>query len=248
MLISEQYKGLVIALAVMGIWAVNLIFLITMDTALIKWMVIIPGILLQTFLYTGLFITAHDAMHGTVYPQNRKLNNFIGSLAVKLFALFSYNRLLTKHWEHHKHPASEDDPDFHDGKHPGFISWYSHFMVSYVTWKQLVGMAIAFNVLHYIFQLNIMNLILFWIIPSLLSTVQLFFFGTYLPHRETEADYEDEHRARSNDYSALWSFLSCYHFGYHWEHHEFPHIPWRKLPAVRKLSLKKSGDFSNPGK
>ncbi|MBD3338449.1 MAG: beta-carotene ketolase, partial [Candidatus Lokiarchaeota archaeon] len=23
------------------------------------------------------------------------------------------------------------------------------------------------------------------------------------------------------------------HFGYHWEHHEYPNIPWWRLPAVR---------------
>jgi beta-carotene ketolase (CrtW type) len=82
------------------------------------------------------------------------------------------------------------------------------------------------------------NLILFWIIPPLLSTFQLFYFGTYLPHRELSEPYTDAHRTRSNDYNVFWSFLSCYHFGYHWEHHEYTHIPWWRLPKIRKLTLK----------
>ncbi|MBN2364878.1 MAG: fatty acid desaturase, partial [Calditrichaeota bacterium] len=28
-------------------------------------------------------------------------------------------------------------------------------------------------------------------------------------------------------------------FGYHWEHHEFPHIAWWKLPAIRRTVLQK---------
>ena len=35
-------------------------------------------VLLTTFFYTGIFITAHDAMHGLVSPSYRKLNDAIG--------------------------------------------------------------------------------------------------------------------------------------------------------------------------
>jgi fatty acid desaturase len=50
--------------------------------------------------------------------------------------------------------------------------------------------------------------------------------GTYLPHRAptTEgvkvSDYPDEHRSRSNDMPTWLSLITCYHFGYHREHHE----------------------------
>jgi beta-carotene ketolase (CrtW type) len=81
----------------------------------------IVALVWQTFLYTGLFITAHDAMHGVVVPQNLKINNFIGSLVLTLYGLFSFNELRKKHWEHHHHPASELDPDFHDTKHKTFL-------------------------------------------------------------------------------------------------------------------------------
>ncbi|MDQ1141520.1 fatty acid desaturase [Pedobacter agri] len=36
-------------------------------------------------LYTGLFITAHDAMHGTI-SSNKTINNFFGYLAVFIYA------------------------------------------------------------------------------------------------------------------------------------------------------------------
>ncbi len=193
--------------------------------------------LIQSLLYTGLFITAHDAMHGQVLPKNRKINDFIGTIAVRLYAFFSYKNLLSKHWEHHKQPATQDDPDFHDGRHGGFFRWYLHFMANYLSWQQIIGMAIMFNVMRYLLHISTMNLILFWIIPAFVSTFQLFYFGTFLPHRELDEGYKDHHRARSNNYSVFWSFLSCYHFGYHWEHHEYPYIPWWQLPAIRKKTL-----------
>jgi beta-carotene ketolase (CrtW type) len=219
------------------LWIGSLLFLLYQDFSTLPWYLIGLGVLWLSFLYTGLFITAHDAMHGIVLPANRKINDLIGKIAVRLYAFFSYKNLLTKHWEHHRHPASADDPDFHDGEHPVFFRWYFHFMSSYISWQQLLGMSIIFNLLHYLLQINFINLIIFWVIPALLSTFQLFYFGTYLPHRELSEPYKDHHRARSNNYSVFFSLLSCYHFGYHWEHHEFPHIAWWRLPKMRRLTL-----------
>ena len=234
---SENIKGLTAAFSIILLWLGSLIILLRIDMDSIPWVLTLAGIAWLTLLYTGLFITAHDAMHGTVFPANRKINDIIGQISVRLYAFFSYKNLITKHWEHHRYPASEKDPDFHDGKHPGFIGWYFHFMTNYLSWQQLLGMAILFNLLQYIFQLSIQNLIVFWVIPALLSTIQLFYFGTYLPHRELSEPYRDHHRARSNNFSIFFSLLSCYHFGYHWEHHEYPHIAWWKLPSVRKKAL-----------
>ena len=77
------------------------------------------------------------------------------------------------------------------------------------------------------------NTLIFFAGCSILSAVQLFYFGTYLPHR---GPHVNEHRARSNDFSTLWSFLTCYHFGYHLEHHRYPMVPWWRLPTARKLT------------
>jgi beta-carotene ketolase (CrtW type) len=234
---DDNTKGLTAAFTIIFLWLFSLIFLLSQDIHQIPIWIIIPGIIWQTLLYTGLFITAHDGMHGLVFPKNRKLNDSIGTLAVSLYALFSYKNLLTKHWEHHRHPASQQDPDFHDGQHPGLSRWYLRFMSNYLTWKQLVGMAIVFNILMYLFSTPGVNLTLFWVTPALLSTLQLFYFGTYLPHRELSEPYKDAHRARSNNYSVFWSFITCYHFGYHWEHHEYTHIAWWRLPHIRGMTL-----------
>jgi beta-carotene ketolase (CrtW type) len=71
-------------------------------------------------------------------------------------------------------------------------------------------------------------------VPALLSSLQLFYFGTYLPHRPGPDAFTDHHRARSNGYSEWLSLLTCFHFGYHHEHHRAPGEPWWRLPTVRR--------------
>ena len=227
-------KGLFIAITIIGVWGLSLFLLLSFDVAHINITLIPVGILCQTFLYTGLFITAHDAMHGSVCPTHPQINNAIGTIAVRLYALFSYRKLLEKHSAHHRTPASAVDPDFHDGEHSGFLAWYFRFMKEYLSWWQIIGMAIVFQIMEYVLMVPTINLMLFWVSPALLSTLQLFYFGTYLPHRLPEGGYDNPHRAQSNAYSTLWSFITCYHFGYHWEHHEYPYLPWWQLPTIRK--------------
>lgn len=180
--------------------------------------------LMQMHLYTGLFITAHDAMHGTV-SANKKTNTLIGQLALLLYAALPYHRILPKHRLHHAHVATGADPDYHEGN---FITWYLRFIFQYLSWRQFIIPAIVFNVFNYVLHIPQTNLILFWIIPSVLSTVQLFYVGTYLPHKNPE-QLNNPHKSRSQRKNHLWGFLSCYFFGYHYEHHDQPHMPWWKL-------------------
>ena len=182
--------------------------------------------LVQTHLYTGLVITAHDAMHRVVSP-NKAINTFYGRLCTILFAFNFYGNLLKKHHEHHRYVGTDNDPDYHAGS---FWPWYLSFAKQYVTIWQLILIAITFNVLIQFFPEP--NVLLFWAIPSIASTFQLFYFGTYLPHKGEHAS-DNIHKSRSQKRNHLWAFLSCYFFGYHYEHHAHPHTPWWKLYKVK---------------
>lgn len=239
--------GILIGGVVIAGWTGLLVFLLRLNLTAIPIFLILPAILFQTFLYTGLFITAHDAMHGSISPRHKRLNDFIGALGVALYAIFSFKRLRAEHRKHHAQPGSDDDPDYHDGEHTGFWRWYFHFLLTYVTWRQIFWMAIVFNILEHGFGISTQNLLLFWVAPSLMSTLQLFYFGTYLPHRELEGGHDNRHRARSNEFSVFWSFVTCYHFGYHWEHHEYPRVPWWRLPAVREQEALRPASIDSVG-
>jgi beta-carotene ketolase (CrtW type) len=237
---SEQFShqfidsviGLSIAIGIISLWTASLIFLFTVNISELNILALLLAILFQTFLFTGLFITAHDAMHGVAFSPNIKFNHLIGTISLFIYGFLSYKTLLKKHWMHHNHPASELDPDFHDGKHKNFFAWYFHFMKNYWSWGQIITWIIAYNGIHYIFQIPISNLTLFWALPSLLSSLQLFYFGTFLTHREPPRGYVQPHYAETISLPIWLSFITCYHFGYHREHHEYPHLAWWQLPSI----------------
>jgi len=216
---NHAYLGVLIAVVVIAVWLSSLSFLLSWN---FEWSnpLVYLMIFVQMHLYTGLFITAHDAMHGTI-SSNKTVNNFIGYLSVFLYAGFFYNRLYAKHHKHHSHVHTEEDPDF--APH-GFWKWYLRFMLNYVTVIQLIIMAAAFNVLQIWFEQQ--NLLLFWVLPSLLSTFQLFYFGTYQPHK---GNHENEYHSSTLQKNHLLAFFTCYFFGYHLEHHQKPATPWWQL-------------------
>ncbi len=217
-----------IAIATIGIWAISFWNCSNVEIGQINPILLICLITWQMWTCTGLFITAHDAIHGTVHPSPQ-INYTIGQLCMWLYAGFDYPQLQSEHHQHHRHPATDRDPDFHNGHNSNFWPWYWHFICGHISWPQMLNLAIITSIYTIGGHLLIAQLAIFWILPSLLSSLQLFYFGTFLPHREPLDGYVQPHCATTIPRSRLWSFISCYHFGYHYEHHESPGIPWWKL-------------------
>ena len=303
----SSHIGLIIAIAIISCWFASLIKLLTLDTSQIPLVLIILGAFVRSFLHTGLFITTHEAIHGLV-SSDRQINNVIGHITSFLYALLPYKVLTKNHRLHHCYPASNQDPDFYASNN--FLLWYLNFMKEYQrgrqAWILVIGMAIIFCFLICL-QISPPNIFLFWVIPIIVSSLQLFTFGIFLPHRQEQEDssnrqswhyystkfemmdrgkaggaavrprvlkdtaphigvrskgtpirgqaltkrrednyqdsslktkladcYRDRHQAKTIDYSVFWSFITCYHFGYHWEHHQYPYLPWYKLPLVHQ--------------
>lgn len=224
---QKDYRGIVIAVVIIACWFGLLAYLLqkTVDFASPLTYFFI---LLQTHLYTGLFITAHDAMHGVAVPGKPKLNKAIGTFTALLFAFNWYSRLLPRHHQHHQHVATAEDPDYHGG---GFWPWYLSFLRQYITWWQILLMAVTFNVLQLFFPLE--NIILFWMLSAILATFQLFYFGTYQPHKG-EYPEDNPHKSTTQSKNHLWAFISCYFFGYHFEHHDKPYLPWWQLYKTKE--------------
>jgi beta-carotene ketolase (CrtW type) len=116
-------SGLPAALIIIVLWGATLAVALSIPFRGNLYLLALPLMPVVAFLYAGLFITAHDAMHAVVVPHNRQLNNLTGSFCSIAYALFSFERLKTEHWEHHRGPASAHDPDYHDGAHKGFFRW-----------------------------------------------------------------------------------------------------------------------------
>ena len=233
---NNSSVGMAIAITIIFLWFVSLIALLRLQLSQVSLIAILTAMWLRAFLHTGMFIIIHESIHGVV-SNNQKLNDFMGYVAAFLYAILPYQTLAKNHRIHHRYPATDRDPDFYQENPDNFWLWYGSFMKDYQKgnqfWILFWGMTVIFWILIFL-GAAIPNIFLFWVIPIIISSLQLFTFGIYLPHRPQPEGYSDRHRTRSSNYSAWLSFITCYHFGYHWEHHQYPNLPWYKLPSVRR--------------
>jgi beta-carotene ketolase (CrtW type) len=231
----QTRHSLVLAAAIGGAWlAVHLgaIFLWRWRVATAPMAVAL--ILFQAWLSTGLFIVAHDCMHGSLVPGRPRLNKLVGTLCLGAYAGLSYPALLPKHHAHHAAPGTEGDPDFHAPAPTRVLPWFASFFRNYYTHGQIVRITVA-AVVYVLLGASLVNIVAFWAVPALLALAQLFVFGTYLPHRHDDRPFADTHNARNTALSPLASLLTCFHFGaYHHQHHLSPGTPWWRLPSLTR--------------
>lgn len=231
----QQRIGLGIAAALIGAWLAIHVYGIFAWRPEQGWLLAAGLILIQTWLSTGLFILAHDAMHGALVPGRPDWNRRIGGFCLMIYAGISFRALAPKHAAHHRRPGTREDPDFHADDPNRLLPWFGRFFATYYSHGQFLRITAAV-IVYMLIGAPYLNIILFWAVPAVLALAQLFLFGTYLPHRHGGGtDFPDHHNARSNGLSPGLSLLTCFHFGgYHHEHHLEPGAPWWSLPAVRR--------------
>tara|TARA_B100000678_G_scaffold250023_1_gene224615 strand:+ start:119 stop:877 length:759 start_codon:yes stop_codon:yes gene_type:complete len=230
----QTFVGLALAIVILACWiGLHGYALFAFDLTWATLPLAIPMVAVLCWLSVGLFIVSHDAMHGSLMPGSARVNTAVGTALVFLYAGFSYDKLRAAHWAHHKAPGTAHDPDFAADHPRSFWLWYATFLRRYFG---LGSLAYVIGVFWALVALGapIGQVLLFYAVPSIASSLQLFYFGTFRPHRHAEDSFADRHNARSDDFGTLASFLTCFHFGYHLEHHHHPHVPWWALPAARR--------------
>jgi beta-carotene/zeaxanthin 4-ketolase len=258
------------------------------------WWAILLTFAALTHLYAGLFVTAHDAIHGAVCRSRRWVNDLLGAACITCYAFFSYRALHAEHWRHHHwtgrsrrraeaaaeaevvqaapggkqscarqgevgaggggnsnsllHQQQQHhyDPDYPPNDDARLLPWFAAFMRHYSTpgqYLRTVAAVLAMMALGAPYA----NLCLFMAASAILAAFQLFYWGTYRPHRPDDAALRAHAkggdpnaavmpwpRARSAPYALPLLFLQAYFFNLHYEHHRWPSCPWWDLPRVRR--------------
>lgn len=239
----QAATGLVLALAIAGGWLglhVYAMFVFELTWQNLPLAIGLAAIL--CWLSVGVFIVSHDAMHGSLAPGMTRVNAAIGAALLFLYAGFGWKRMRDAHFEHHRLSGHAGDPDFDEGNPGDFARWYATFFRRYFGWRSLLWVNLVVALYWLVFGVPMAQIVVLYGAPALLSSLQLFYFGTFRPHRHHaegagEAGFHDRHNARSDGFPAFASLASCFHFGYHLEHHRRPDVPWWALPAARRAGV-----------
>jgi beta-carotene/zeaxanthin 4-ketolase len=216
-----------LATLLVGLMAIGSQSLGLLDTG---WLVLL--VLLRSVLQTGLFIVGHDAMHRLLVPSAPLLNDRCGAAVLALYAALPYQRCRHQHGLHHRDPGGPCDPDVHRAGASSLPAWYGQFMARYLSWGQMALLLSGWGLLAW--ASSIPAVLLMCTLPLLLSSLQLFVVGTYLPHR-AQRPAGSFPEVISLNLPEWLSLLACFHFGYHLEHHQCPDLAWHQLPRQRRL-------------
>jgi len=231
--------GLALAAAIAGAWLgihayAMYVFELTWD----NWPLALVMAAAQCWLSVGVFIVCHDAMHGSLAPGKPRINQAIGAALLFLYAGFAWRKMRDAHFTHHKMSGRAGDPDF-DEEHPSsFLHWYWTFFKRYFGWQSLLFVHTVVGIYWFVLDIPFIQIFALYGAPALLSSLQLFYFGTFRPHYHApEKPFADRHNTRSDRFGTLASLASCFHFGYHLEHHRRPDVPWWALPGARRAGV-----------
>ena len=238
----QRAFGLALAVAIAGSWlGIHAYGMFVFELSWSNWPLALMLAGVQCWLSVGVFIVCHDAMHGSLVPGSPRANSVIGAVLLALYAGFAWKQLRDAHFAHHKLAGRAGDPDF-DEHHPdNFWRWYATFFRRYFGWRSLLFVHTVVGIYWLVLDIPMVQIVLLYGLPALGSSLQLFYFGTYRPHchvaGEDAKGFADRHNTRSEDFGTLVSLATCFHFGYHLEHHRRPDVPWWALPGARRAGV-----------
>ena len=129
---GQTVIGLGLAVAIIGAWLGLHIWAIFFHRWVgADWGIAVVVIAAQSWLGAGMFIVAHDAIHGSLAPGRPRLNAAVGQVAVGLYAGFGLKKLAKGHLRHHRAPGTFADPDFHPEGSSTFAAWFYNFFTHY---------------------------------------------------------------------------------------------------------------------
>jgi beta-carotene/zeaxanthin 4-ketolase len=237
--------GLALATLIAGSWlTIHFWGMFVFKLDIYNWPLALALAAVQCWLSVGVFIICHDAMHGSLIPGKHRLNGAIGAVLLALYAGFAWAQLRDAHFAHHKLAGHPGDPDF-DEHHPDdFWRWYGTFFRRYFGWRSILFVHTVVGIYWLALDVPMAQIVLLYGLPALGSSLQLFYFGTFRPHRHLRGEdaqaFADRHNTRSEEFGTLASLASCFHFGYHLEHHRRPDVPCWALPQARRAGVGES--------
>lgn len=234
------------ALVVVAVVALQLTLAWSLRGA-VWWAVPVTAFCVGAFANHAMYVMIHECAHNLVF-RNRSLNMVFGILADIPNVFPSSVAFRTYHLKHHSHQGDyeldADLPNRWEARLIGSWSigkalWLLLFPVFQLTrpsrtkeLKPSSGWAVA-NLSFVLFTDFL--IVYFWGVQALVYLLCSFFFSIGL--HPLGARWIQEHyltQAPQETYSYYGILnIPAFNVGYHNEHHDFPSVPWNRLPRVR---------------
>ena len=216
----------------------------------LDWRFILTAYLLGGIANQNLFLAIHEITHNLAFKSiaaNRLLAIFVNLPVGVPFAM----TFKPYHIEHHKH-LGEDGIDtdmptrlelmvLNNVLGKAFFATFQLFFYAIRPGFVRVQKLTAWHMLNICIQLLFDFMICYLCgspVPLYYFLMSSFFAGSLHP---IAGHFIAEHYMFSNIEQETWSYygplnIFTYNVGYHNEHHDFPSVPWTRLPALRKLA------------
>jgi len=216
----------------------------------LDWRFILTAYLLGGIANQNLFLAIHEITHNLAFKSiaaNRLLAILVNLPVGVPFAM----TFKPYHIEHHKH-LGEDGIDtdmptrlelmvLNNVLGKAFFATFQLFFYAIRPGFVRVQKLTAWHMLNICIQLLFDFMICYLCgspVPLYYFLMSSFFAGSLHP---IAGHFIAEHYMFSNIEQETWSYygplnIFTYNVGYHNEHHDFPSVPWTRLPALRKLA------------
>jgi len=214
------------------------------------WAVILAGALVGAFADHALWVIVHECTHNLIFrsPVANTLTGMLANFPIVVPSSVFFQRYHMKHHAYlgvYDHDA--DVPNKWEAKLVGNSSWRKAVWLLLFPLVQLTRPPRLkelrpidhWVVINFVIQM-VFNVAIFVLIsPAALGYLFASFFFSVGAH-PLGARWIQEHYAlfpgqETNDYYG-WLNRFQMNIGYHNEHHDFPSVPWNRLPDIKKMA------------
>ncbi|SIT28662.1 sphingolipid delta-4 desaturase [Filimonas lacunae] len=211
------------------------------------WLVFLVAYVVGAFVSHALWVMIHECSHGLLFKG--KVPNLLAGILANFPHIFassvSFQRYHLKHHAHQgEHDLDADLPDFWEARlvsnNPfSKMLWFLLFPVFQVcrTARLNIELFDRWVVINWIFQIAFDVAIIYFFGPkAFVYMLASFFFSVGL--HPLGARWIQEHYLTLHPTQETYSYYGplnkvAFNVGYHNEHHDFPSIPWNKLPQLK---------------
>ncbi|HEY1031505.1 MAG TPA: fatty acid desaturase [Flavipsychrobacter sp.] len=216
------------------------------------WLVFLLSYCVGAFACHTLFVCIHECAHNLLF-KNRTLNTLSGILANLPLVFPSSVSFQKYHLKHHSYQGVEEldaDMPFRweakliDNSTLGKALWLLFYPVFQLLRPLRLTKEIkifdGWTLVNWIVQFGFMALVIYFLgVKSTMFLVLSFFFSIGL--HPLGARWIQEHYLTHGDHQETKSYYGVLNpvnlnVGYHNEHHDFPSIPWNKLPKIKQIA------------